>query len=155
MRELPEVITSLLVNHSANLFFVIRTLAYDAGKVRLGFVLRSEFAKASHITSALGCALDCVARVAGHQVLGHCAATESEVNFHPEALRLDVLQEFIAEARLDHVDNNLALFTSSIYTLGDRNHRLLVNASGTLKRLQTNNLVAIADWRQRRAACAR
>lgn len=151
MRELPEVITSLLINHSANVFFVIRTLTYDAGRVRLSLRLRSEFAKASHITSALACALDCLASVAGHRALGHCVAAESEVNFHHEALLSGSHREFIAEARLDLIENNLALFSTWIHT---PDNRLVANASGTLKRLRSNNLVAMADWRQWKEACA-
>lgn len=164
MREQPEVITSLLINHSANLFFVIRPLACDAGLVRLGFVLRSEFAKACHLTSALGCALDCLACVAGHQTLGQCTVAESEASFHLDCLpfaagQLSHPPEFIAEARLDQIDNNLALFSSCIYACGDQSNLPLVNACGTLTRLRahkqhTNNLVVMADWRRLQGACA-
>jgi hypothetical protein len=156
MREQPEVITSLLINHSANVFFEIRPLVCSANSARLGLVLRSEFAKASHITSALGCALDCLASITGHQVLGDCAAAESEVNFHHEPLLADLPREFVAEASLDLVENSLALFTSSIYT---PDNQLVANACGTLKRLRprkqhTNNLVVMADWRELQGACA-
>lgn len=153
MRELPDVITSILINHSANFFFVIRPLDYDGGRVRLSFVLRSEFAKTSHITSALGCALDCLARAVGYQALGYCATTESEVSFHDDALSLDGPQTFIAEAMLGLTDNNLATYTSSIHVQDGGRHKLIVNASGTLKRQHANNLRYIADWRQLKGAC--
>lgn len=142
MRELPDCIKPLLLNHSANLFFAIRVIDYEAGSVSLNLELRTEFAKASYTTSALGCALDCIARMAGHEVLGYCAASEFEVSFHDGALA----QQFVATATVESVDNRYASYSGRIYAVDKQHNRLVANASGTLTRMK-NNIALIADHR--------
>lgn len=142
MRELPDVIKSILLNHPANLFFDIRVIDYEAGSVSLSLELRSEFAKASYTTSALGCALDCIARIAGHEPLGYCAASEFEVSFHDGA----VVMQFVATATVESVDNRYASYSGRIYAVDKQHNRLVANASGTLTRMK-NNIALIADHR--------
>lgn len=148
MRELPDVIKSILVNHPANLFFTIRPLEYAAGRISLGLCLRSEFAKPGYTGSALGCALDCIARIAGHDALGYCVASESEVNFHDAPVR----QEFMARASIESIDNKYATYSSSIYAVDKAHNQLVASASGTLVRMK-NNLVLIAGGNSLATAC--
>jgi hypothetical protein len=149
MRELPDVIKSILVNHPANLFFTLRPLEYASGQISLALYLRSEFSKSRYTGSALGCALDCIACIAGYDALGYCVASESEVNFRDVPLR----QEFMARASIESVDNKYASYSSSIYAVDKAHNQLVASASGTLIR-KKNNLVLISGGNSPAAACA-
>jgi len=145
MHKLPDVMKSQLVDHPANLFVSIRTLDYGAGSVRLNMRLRSQFVAASYASSALACAFDYLARVAGYEPLGHCTPVESEVTFLPGPHVL----EFIATAAIASVDDKYATYTSSIYA-PDRT--LIAHASGTLMGTRSH-LTLVSDSSRLSGAC--
>ncbi|GGY61096.1 hypothetical protein GCM10011613_00570 [Cellvibrio zantedeschiae] len=123
MNNHPEAINNILNNHSVSSLFDVNVIDYSAGKIVLGLNARAPL-----FNGALGCIVDCVARIAGQASVGDCFVSEYELN----SFRQSTVSEFVASARIESSSSDNATYCCEIYAVENSAYKPLAESQGTL-----------------------
>jgi hypothetical protein len=128
MNNHPAIINNILNTHFVNSLFHVNILNYSAGKIVLS--LDSRESHLSH-NGALGCIMDCAARIAGYESVGDCIVFEYELNTfaHSKADKL------IARAQLDEENNQHVTYCCEIFSVENDSRISLSESHGTLVKI--------------------
>ena len=125
MIRYAEAIKNIIDSHAVSKLFVVNIVEYSGARVALTLTVDGD---KTSLDGALGCVMDCIARVAGYSAIGNCVVSEYELNsrFHVP------LSNLLAQAQIDSATKDFAIYHCSISTADGETPAALAQCSGTL-----------------------
>ncbi|MDQ2076770.1 hypothetical protein [Marinimicrobium sp. ABcell2] len=120
---------TLLSSHPASQLFDLTITRCTVNAVTIEFQARdSAFADSGDLRAALGCVIDCAARLAARPAIGICSLLEQELHFRAPC----TATSFYVTAQIDSSSSRYALYQSAVYALGEHKPSLIADSQGTL-----------------------
>lgn len=126
MNNHPDRVNSILNSHFVSSLFDVNVIDYSAGKIVLGFHARGPV-----FTGALGCIVDCVARIAAHESLGDCFVSEYELSSSNQP----VVGDFVASAGIETTSDENAIYHCEITAVENSVYKPIAESQGTLMKI--------------------
>lgn len=118
---------SIVNNHALTSFFSVNLIEKSEGNITLELSAKNNAAEKNQ-QGALGCIVDCAARLAGYSALGQCFLSECEINVHT----LSRTQDFIVNATIAAANKQHATYCCEIYSVQPLTNLLVAESQGTL-----------------------
>lgn len=121
-------IQKIVDTHALKNFFCVSLIEHRAGKITMSLSIRDDISGGQY--GALGCVVDCAARMAGYAAIGQCFLSECEINVHTQSR----VQEFIVSANIAACQKHYATYHCEIYSADQLTNLLIAESQGTLQK---------------------